>query len=146
MTHSYCSRTCGRRWEVPSPICCELDGCCAAGKSAYGISAREDMQNTSLTSSYWITHKPECTREAVRPGEAEGCIKCGLHPRMLGRLCILFNHRFKTGLELRDLKLMTGRPWETSSTFWWTDERSSPILAMSAQSLSRWAALQEPAY
>ena len=67
------------------------------------ISAPEYMQSTSLTSSYWMTYKSGCDREAVRLGEAEGCIKCGLQPRMLGQLCILCNHRFKTGPELREL-------------------------------------------
>jgi len=35
LTHSYCSRSYARRAEDPSPICCELDGCRATGKSAF---------------------------------------------------------------------------------------------------------------
>jgi hypothetical protein len=35
LTHSYCSRSCARRGEGPSLICCELDGCRATGKSAF---------------------------------------------------------------------------------------------------------------
>ncbi|EDQ99258.1 uncharacterized protein LACBIDRAFT_316768 [Laccaria bicolor S238N-H82] len=113
LMHSYCSRSCARRGEGPSPVCCELDGCRATGHLAFANF---------------------CSRihaeEAVRLGEAEGCMRCGLQPRMLGQLCILCDRQSQTGPQLREL-----------------NAHDSPTLEdLKAQFLSRWAALEEPAY
>ena len=35
LTHLYCSRSCARREEGQSPVCCELEGCRATAHSAF---------------------------------------------------------------------------------------------------------------
>ncbi|EDR09814.1 uncharacterized protein LACBIDRAFT_318003 [Laccaria bicolor S238N-H82] len=84
--HPYCSRSCARNGQGPSPTGCVLHGCRATGKPAFSNFCSESH-----------------AKEGVRLGQVEGCQKCAIQPRTVGPLCIPCDRRESVGPRLREL-------------------------------------------
>jgi len=85
--HPYCSRSCARNGEGPSPAACQLRGCRATGKPAFANFCSE-------------VH----AREAVRQRQVEGCELCEGQPRAVSTLCISCDRLVRAEPRLRELK------------------------------------------
>ncbi|TFK36684.1 hypothetical protein BDQ12DRAFT_699509 [Crucibulum laeve] len=85
--HPYCSRSCARNGQGPSPSVCILNGCRATGKPAFANFCSE-------------AH----AKEGVRQGQVDACEHCSTQPRLVGTLCISCDRRSKVGPRLRELK------------------------------------------
>ncbi|KAJ7168651.1 hypothetical protein C8R46DRAFT_1162942 [Mycena filopes] len=85
--HPYCSRSCAKKAQGPSPSACALRGCRATGKPAFSNFCSDDHG-----------------RQAVRSGQVEGCDSCHEHPRGSGDLCIACDRKYP-GPRLRELSV-----------------------------------------
>lgn len=102
--HPYCSRSCARNGQGPSPTACVYRGCRATGKPAFAnfCSEAHARYNTSIP----IIHsqiKNFLRREGVLHGQAEGCELCGMQPRIVGTMCITCDRLVCTGPQLKEL-------------------------------------------
>ncbi|KAF8896053.1 hypothetical protein BD779DRAFT_1608447 [Infundibulicybe gibba] len=86
--HAYCSRSCARSGQGPSPTVCLLRGCRSTGKPAFSNFCSE-------------VH----AQDGVRLGQVEGCEHCNIQPRTVGTLCIACERRARAGTRLRPLNL-----------------------------------------
>ncbi|KAF8808620.1 hypothetical protein BYT27DRAFT_7137078 [Phlegmacium glaucopus] len=84
--HPYCSRSCARNGQGPSPAACVFRGCRATGKPAFANFCSD-------------TH----AREGVLQGQVEGCELCGTQPRIVGTMCIACDRLVCVGPQLREL-------------------------------------------
>ncbi|KAF9463919.1 hypothetical protein BDZ94DRAFT_1217417 [Collybia nuda] len=84
--HPYCSRTCARKGQGPTPAGCILQGCHATGKPAFANFCSE-------------AH----AKEAVRRGTILGCDNCNTQPRTVGDLCIACDRVARTEARIREL-------------------------------------------
>ncbi|KAJ7683702.1 hypothetical protein B0H17DRAFT_1160863 [Mycena rosella] len=85
--HPYCSRSCAKKAQGPSPSACALRGCRATGKPAFSNFCSDDHG-----------------RQAVRQGQVEGCDSCHENPRASGDLCIACDRK-STGPRLREVSI-----------------------------------------
>ncbi|KAJ7755526.1 hypothetical protein B0H16DRAFT_1828819 [Mycena metata] len=85
--HPYCSRSCAKKAQGPSPSACALRGCRATGKPAFSNFCSD-----------------EHGRQAVRSGQVEGCDSCHENPRGSGDLCIACDRKFP-GSRLKELSV-----------------------------------------
>ncbi|KAF8805454.1 hypothetical protein BYT27DRAFT_7225020 [Phlegmacium glaucopus] len=84
--HPYCSRSCARNGQGPSPAACVFRGCRATGKPAFANFCSD-------------TH----AREGVLQGQVEGCELCGMQPRIVGTMCITCDRLVCAGPRLKEL-------------------------------------------
>ncbi|KAJ7081841.1 hypothetical protein B0H15DRAFT_940396 [Mycena belliarum] len=85
--HPYCSRSCAKQAQGPSPSACALRGCRATGKPAFSNFCSDDHG-----------------RQAVRQGQVEGCESCHEYPRASGDVCIACDRK-STGPRLREVSI-----------------------------------------
>ncbi|KAJ7472737.1 hypothetical protein FB451DRAFT_1339533 [Mycena latifolia] len=85
--HPYCSRSCAKKAQGPSPSACALRGCRATGKPAFSHFCSD-----------------EHGKQAVRQGQVEGCDACHEYPRASGDLCIACDRK-STGPRLREVNI-----------------------------------------
>ncbi|KAF8072196.1 hypothetical protein FPV67DRAFT_925682 [Lyophyllum atratum] len=85
--HRYCSRTCARNGQGPTPDGCKLRGCRATGKSAFAKFCSE-------------AH----AKEGVLQGIVEACETCKTLPRTVGALCIPCDRRAHSQGSFRELR------------------------------------------
>ncbi|RDB29282.1 hypothetical protein Hypma_014875 [Hypsizygus marmoreus] len=85
--HNYCSRTCARNGQGPSPAPCKLGGCRATGKSAFADFCSE-------------AH----AKEGVLHGAVAGCENCNTLPSTVNDLCIPCDRRAQSVGGIRELR------------------------------------------
>ncbi|TFK27462.1 hypothetical protein FA15DRAFT_723863 [Coprinopsis marcescibilis] len=85
--HPFCSRSCARSGQGPSPAACLLRGCRATGKPAFANFCSD-------------VH----ARDGVRLGKAPGCDFCKVQPRSVGELCLACERQSRGNPRLRELK------------------------------------------
>ncbi|KAJ7222936.1 hypothetical protein C8J57DRAFT_242265 [Mycena rebaudengoi] len=83
--HQYCSRSCAKKVQGPSPTACALPGCRATGKPAFANFCCDDHG-----------------RMAVRLGHVVGCDLCHDHPRANNDLCLACDRK-QAGPRLREV-------------------------------------------
>ena len=108
--HPYCSRSCARNGQGPSPTACVFRGCRATGKPAFAnfcSEAHARYLNTShlLSSPRSLRTKSFFRREGVLQGQVESCELCGMQPRMVGTMCIPCDRLVCVGPRLKELNV-----------------------------------------
>ncbi|KAJ6544999.1 hypothetical protein DFH09DRAFT_1509327 [Mycena vulgaris] len=103
--HPYCSRSCAKKAQGPSPSACALRGCRATGKPAFSgfcsddhgrrVIVRQTGRQLTAIGSY---------RQAVRQSQIEGCDSCHEYPRASGDLCIACDRK-STGPRVREVSV-----------------------------------------
>lgn len=87
--HPYCSRSCAKQAQGPSPSACALRGCRATGKPAFSNFCSDDHGRRVLVQrSRQQLIATASHRQAVRQGQVEGCESCHEYPRASGDVCI----------------------------------------------------------
>ncbi|KAJ7145072.1 hypothetical protein C8R43DRAFT_1130148 [Mycena crocata] len=103
--HPYCSRSCAKKAQGPSPAACALRGCRATGKPAFSNFCSDEHGRRVSRRDY--EHQLTAiafSRQAVRGGQVEGCDLCHEHPRASGDLCIACDRNFP-GPRLREVSV-----------------------------------------